>query len=180
MTSTIENTVYMLFKLCFDKLSEDDQAKLLHILALTEQTMKIFYQHISAIKITSDNTEEMAVKKAIKSKVVSWYNREYKKLNPPSTETKQYKTVFIPKKKTQAGPKVNKKDVVIIDPKLNNEWKNGVTHFCMNLVSVGLASFGTFSSYFVYHHQDDANAFYVMKLMTNKEEGGKKIVWVRN
>lgn len=177
---SVAKTVYTLFRLCRNKLTDEHQAYLDNILNLDGVTSENFYSHISNIVITTVNTEVMAVKKAVKSKVLSWYKREYKKVHQTVVQNQDYEIKYVPKERSAAGPKVEKKVVsTLVSPLHNNNWAHGITFFCLQLVSVGLASFGTFAGYFFYY--DDAyNGYYVIKLMTDKESGGKKIVFVKN
>ena len=181
MADIVENTVFMLFNLCFNKLEDGEKAHFYSLIpTLQTATVETFYQAVLALDISAENSEQMAVTKAFKSKIVSWYNREFKKTHPQQVTRKAYQTLFKDKEKTVGGSKVNKKEVPITDPMQNDSWNQGVTKFCMKLVSVGLASFGTFASYFVYRDSSIPNAYYLAKLMADKERGGKKVVFVRN
>lgn len=176
----VKQSVFYLFNTCYLKLSDDDKTTLRTYLNNVQLNADTFYDHVSKIVLTTVNTEEMAVKKAVKSKVVSWYNREYKKLYPPVVAEPQYDSVFLQKTLPVAGPKVDKKLVPINDPKSNSVWDAGITRFCIQLVSVGLASFGTFAAYFFYCNPRDSSIRFAVKLMADKDNGGKKIVFVRN
>lgn len=182
MTSdSVAQTVYTLFSLCYRKLESTEQTQLWSLLDIDPKkvTADTFYPIIDNIKITTVNTEAMAVKKAVKSKVLSWYKREYKKMHGTPTQTINYGTDFIDKTRSAAGSKLQKKVVPMNNPKTNADWNFGITSFCLRLVSVGLASFGTFAGYFFYYDGEYAG-YYVVKLQADKESGGKKIVFVKN
>lgn len=174
--------VFSLFQICHNKLTVDEKAKLLTSLDIPSLEMgaEAFYRHVSTLKITTEHSEKMAIQKAVKSKIVSWYKREYNKMHPAASVETVYTSTYKPKEILGRGERVDKKMVPLLSPLQNDNWDAGITYFCMRLVSVGLASFGTFAAYFFYCTREKPTERFVVKLMADKENGGKKIVFVRN
>ena len=176
------STVFTLFQLCLNKLDQAEKIKLLACLNIANlgTSAVAFYEHVSTLDVNVNHSENMAVRKAVKSKIVSWYRREYNKMHPTVSVETNYTSMYKAKEIHGSTQRVDKKLVVKNDPMENIDWNFGITKFCMKLVSVGLASFGTFAAYFFYHEPGNTAQRYVVKLMADKENGGKKIVFVRN
>lgn len=127
-----------------------------------------------------DYTQQKVLQKALQAKVKAMFNSEAKKLNKQFAQTTYAEQVD---KKADSKNKRVKKLYVPINlstPYANDNWNLGVTKWALALVRVGLASFSSVSSCFVYYSEDEHTHVvtnYVAKLV-NGDAGTKVIKYV--
>lgn len=122
----------------------------------------------------NDYKEETVMKKALQSKVKSWFRREAKKLNELVEQTDF--GAQIDSKKNLSKTRIQKLRVRLVENGIytNDNWSNGITEAALLMVRFGLASFSTFASCFIYFNE---KSNYVAKLV-NGEDGTKIVKYV--
>lgn len=124
--------------------------------------------------------EDTVMRKALQSKVKSWFMREAKRLNKLTEQT-----VFaevVEKKQSLRKERLQKKRVPHLGDGIytNDDWSAGITKAAFTMVRYGLASFSTFAACFIYYKKEGDSAYetnYVVKLV-NGADGTKVVKYV--
>lgn len=99
--------------------------------------------------VNDEMTEENIMRKTIRSKAVSMYQRELKKNNKTMEQT-TFSQIVAPKKAPKGKTKRLEVDLVERNVFENEDWTKGITKYDLDLVRVGLATFSSFASCFIY------------------------------
>lgn len=125
----------------------------------------------------NDYEEQTVMRKALQSKVKSWFTREAKKAN--KTDKQSAFAAQIDSKAQTAKKRIPKIHVLYAKDSIysNTDWKKGINTTALAMVRVGLASFSTFSTCFLYYDvgsNGQPKTNYVAKLVNDKS--GTKVV----
>jgi len=127
----------------------------------------------------TDFTEKTVVIKAVKQKLASKFMSEFKKRAGDYKNNTTVKQSYLEKKRNDK--KKEKHFALIQNVDNNTEFTEGITAFCVWLCEIGLSNFTAFSSCFLYVKDlTQTSVTYTAKLIKDKKDGVKKIVFVKN
>ena len=126
----------------------------------------------------TDYSEDTVMKKALQSKVKSWFTREAKRLNK-LTEQSDF-DFQVDEKVKLSKPRLHKIRVPFSGDAIytNDTWDNGITKAALLMVRFGLGSFSTFASCFIYFKSENGTETNHVAKLVNGPNGTKVVKYV--